>query len=120
MKLEIVQILDRGKPADERLHLRALTDCDLKYFLVFATKYSNPTAVLTNPKFVHWFKTKPIKAGDTVVLYTKNGVASETLNPSGVTSHFLFWGLNSPIWIAPEDCAIVMEINTWATTAYLK
>ena len=120
MKIEIVAILDRGNAANERLHLRALSACDLRYFLVFATKYSNPNAIANPPKRVHWFRSKSVKAGDTVVLYTRKGNSSETLNPNGVTSHFEFWGLDAPVWNSPEDCAVVIEINTWATSPYLK
>jgi hypothetical protein len=118
MKLTIVNILNRGVQKDERLHLKATADANLNFFMVLATAYSSPTAIVTTPKHVFWFPSKPIKAGDTIILYSRPGVATETKNTDGTTSHFFFWGKGSAIWVKTGDCAVVLELNSWKTSPY--
>ena len=118
MKLSIIRIIDRGITSKERLYLKALNDINLSYYLVLSTDYSSPTALSVGGKSAYWFSPKSLKAGDSVVLYTCGGKASETKNSDGTTTYFLYWGWASPLWNATGKCAVVMELSNWMTSQY--
>jgi hypothetical protein len=118
MKITISQIFKRGVPSEERLVLKVLTDSNLTYYVVLDTVYSTPTTISPVPKHTFWFRSKPVKAGDTVVLYTKMGEPSERKLDDGTTAHFFYWNQKGPLWDKTGNCAVVMELNTWATSKY--
>lgn len=118
MKLQIMQIIDRGKPNTERLWLRALADTNLQYFIVFDTVYTGPNAISNLQKHAFWFASKAVKAGDNITLYTGSGTQSENRNASGGTDHFFHWGLPNTIWGIRGSCAVLFEISNWETTKY--
>jgi hypothetical protein len=118
MKLAIVRIADRSVPNKERLHLKALSDTNLSFFAVLATVYSSPTAISTLPRYVFWFKSKPVKAGDNIILCTAEGTPSEEKNADGTTTYFFYWGLKNTIWNKTGECAVIFEINSWQTSPY--
>ena len=117
MKIEIIQILDRGKPESERLWLKATSDLDLMHYIVIKTVYLENNTIISN---LHtsslWFASQKIKAGDSVVIYTKSGTKSKVQNADGSTTYFIYWGLTNPLWIKIEDCAVVLEVNSWITS----
>jgi hypothetical protein len=116
MKLEIVKILDRAVANKERLWLKVLADTDLKYFIVFDTTYTSDTSISNLQRHAFWFKPKQVKAGDYVVLYSKEGTPSEHANENGTTTHFFFWGLKNTVWNDTGDCAVLFEVNNWQTS----
>jgi hypothetical protein len=119
MKLEIVGILERGVSGKERLHLRALADTTLSFFVVFATEYT-PTRDGLNrfPTAVYWFPPKPVKAGDHVVLLTGMGADSERKNDDGTTSYFFYWNRPTAVWNQTGKCATLFEMSNWMTSRY--
>jgi hypothetical protein len=121
MKLEIVGITSRGKPNQEHLVLRANSDLNLQYYVVFDTTYVNPQAISNIQRHAYWFPPKTVKAGDLVLLITGKGVNSQApLQPPYVgTAHFFYWGLDRTIWNNTGDCAVVFEVNSWQTTPYV-
>jgi hypothetical protein len=118
MKLSIVRIVDRGVPQKERLFLRVLNDTNLCYYVVLATLYNTPTSLSSGWKSAYWFVPLPVKAGDSVVLYSCSGKFQQTKNPDGTTTHFVYWGATNPLWDTTGKCAVVMEISSWATSLY--
>ena len=118
MKLSLIRIIDRGVPLKERLHLKALNDANLTYFVVLSTAYTSPTALSSGGKAAYWFPPKNVKAGDAIVLYTCAGTPSESKNADGTTSYFLYWGWKEPLWNAAGKCAVVMEVTNWVTSQY--
>tara|TARA_R110000850_G_scaffold241732_2_gene366361 strand:- start:173 stop:532 length:360 start_codon:yes stop_codon:yes gene_type:complete len=116
MKIEIIKILDRGDKENERLWLKVLEDCDLIYYLVIDTIYTSPTSISSIPKHTFWFKSKKVKAGDYIILYTRKGTPSESKNNQDTTNHFFFWELDKPLWGDKENCAVLYEINSWKTS----
>jgi hypothetical protein len=118
MKLQIVGVVDRKSAGNERLHLRALADANLMYYVVVDTTYISPTSISNKLRHTYWFPNRPVKAGDHVVLYSAAGTESKKINADGTTSHFFYWGLGSTVWNNTGDCAMVFEINTWMTSAY--
>lgn len=118
MRLQIVQIADRGVPNRERLHLRALSDVNLNFFVVFDTTYTSPSAISNLQRHAYWFPSHLVKAGDHVILSTGNGTQSSSWNPAGGTNHFFYWGLQHTIWNQTGDCAVLFELSSWQTSAY--
>lgn len=116
MKAEIVKILDRGIVNQERLWLKVLAKTDLSYFIVFDTTYTSENSISNLQRHAYWFNPKEVNAGDYVVLYTKKGTPSDELNDQGTTTHFLYWGLSNTVWNNTDDCAVLFEVNTWATS----
>jgi hypothetical protein len=118
MKLQIMEIIDRGVANKERLWMRVLADTNLQFYIVFDTVYTSANAISSSQKHAFWFPPTPVKAGDNVILVTGPGTRSQTLNSSGGTDHFFHWGFPNTIWNQKEDCAVLFEVNTWVTTKY--
>ena len=118
MKTRILQIFDRGVPYKERLAFSVINDCKLDEFIVFNTKYENPSAINARPLNTFWFTSKLVKAGDEVVLYTGSGISAETDKPDGTKIHTFYWGLQNTLWNTTGDCAVLFEINNWQTTLF--
>jgi hypothetical protein len=116
MKLKISGIFARGVPYQERLQITVLANTSLNYYVVFDTVYIGNT-VSAAPKHVLWFNEYWVKAGDIVVLYTSPGKFSAEKRPDGGTNHFLYWGHQNTLWNHPDGCAVLLEINTWETSA---
>jgi hypothetical protein len=115
MKLEINQILDRGDQQQERLWIKVLNDTDLSFYIVFDTTYTSESTISNIQRHAHWFRPRKVKAGDSVILYTRPGQFSTSQNPDGSTNHFLFWGLGRSVWNEEGDCAVLFEVNSWST-----
>jgi hypothetical protein len=117
MRLSVVTITDRGVPNRERLRLTALTDANLVNYVIFDTiKMANGTAVDPVPRHVLWFTPYLVKAGDDIIVYSRAGTPSASAKSGGGRNHFFFWGLGKTIWGHKDACAVVLEINDWATS----
>ncbi len=107
-----ISIADPGVPAKERLILKVLLDTDVGDFVVFRTKARN-NQVTTGVETVFWFPDKAVKAGDLVVVYTKEGVRSEKPIKDGNRAHFFYWGISSAIWDDKSMAAIILHVSEW-------
>lgn len=118
MKIKIQKIIDSGIHNKERLWLKVLEDTNLEYYIVFDTIYTSKNSISNSQKNAYWFNSKQVKAGDSVVLYTKSGNYASKLKEDGTTSHFFYWGFKNPIWNNEGDCAVLLEISSWETSPY--
>jgi len=118
VRIAIVEIVDRGVANKERLWLKVLANADLCYFVVFDTTYTSPNSISNRQRHAYWFAPKQVAAGDHVILYTRDGAPTEKRNPDGSTTHFFYWGLNRTVWNSIDDCAVLLEINSWQTSKY--
>jgi hypothetical protein len=59
-----------------------------------------------------------VKAGDNIVLYTGSGTPIKRPRPDGGTDHFVYWNMPGTIWNNIDDCAVLVEITTWQTSAF--
>jgi hypothetical protein len=116
MKVVLLGIFDRGVLANERVHLRALSDIDLNYYAVFDTQRVDADRIFLNQKTCYWFGAKQIKARDNIVLYTRTGVPNIETRNDGSIYHFFFRGLNQPLYSNPNDCTAIIEINSWISS----
>ncbi|MEK6408821.1 MAG: hypothetical protein AABN34_18010 [Acidobacteriota bacterium] len=118
MKVEIVQIADRGKPSNERIHLRVLVNTNMQYYIIFDSTYTSPNAISNKQRHAFWFPPHPVRAGDNVILVTGVGTQRHEPNTQGGTNHFFFWGLDRTIWNNTGDCAVLFEVSTWQASKY--
>jgi len=118
MKLEIVEIQNRGVYEEERVILKVLRNTDLSYHFLLHTKYTDGgEKIIINPVLhTKWFASKTLKANDLVVLYSKSGTYSSKVNDDGSTSHFYYWDLPEAIYKTPDDCVVGLELDTWYTS----
>jgi hypothetical protein len=114
MIFEITNIVERGILAKERVIIKATREGDIGRFAVFRAHTDSEGSPLSgNVANCFWFSDKTVKAGDLVVLYTKEGIESEKLNDSGSTSHFFYWDLSEPLWDAADHVAILVNTSDW-------
>lgn len=116
MKLEIVQVLDFGSHDTERVMLRAVADCNLHYYILTDTTYTDASHISNKLRHMHWFHNQDVKSGDEVILYTKKGIDSSASLTNGRTRYTKYWGLGNSVWNNTGDAALLFEINTWRTT----
>lgn len=116
MKLEITQVLGFGSQDTERVMMRVLADCNLHYYILTDTTYTDDTHISNKLRHMHWFHNKEVKQGDEVVLYTKKGTESAIGLTNGKTRYTLYWGLDGSVWNNTGDGALLFEITTWKAT----
>jgi hypothetical protein len=121
MNLAIWDIMDRGVPNRERIHLRVLADTVLSSYAVLNTLYVTPVGVATGRLLAFWFTSIPVKAGDAVILFTGEGQQTSQPSPDGkMTNHFFYWGNNVTLWNQDEACAVLLEVRDWETSRRLR
>lgn len=114
MKVKIRAIVDHGQK-EERIILDVINDTDIGKYLAVDTTYTKDGKISNKVRHPYWFPDQPVKAGDVVVLYTRKGTFSSTKNPSGSTSFFFFWGLDSNIWNNEGDYALLFYVDDWTS-----
>jgi|ERR1700733_3667573 len=115
-RLTIVGIFDRGVANSERVAISVSVEANLTYYAVLLSAYTTgKTGVLAGSRLAYWFNPAIVKPGDWVILYSGPGPNATEKRTDGGTNHFFHWGLQNTIWHPPESCAILVELNTWAT-----
>ncbi len=113
MNIELKYIKDRGNKVKERIVLKAKTDLDIGYYMVFLTKKTGEESFSSDPEKVFWFPDKEVKEGDLIVLYTKPGEKSIKENKSGNSTHFYYWALDTPAFGDKKKVAVIIEAKGW-------
>jgi hypothetical protein len=117
MRISIVQIVERGVPNKERLHLSVQAACNLSHYVVFDTeRTADGTQILPIPKHVFWFEPCDVMPGDWVILYTKGGTPSRAVRSDGHTNFFFYWDQANVLWNIHGSCAVLLELNDWITS----
>lgn len=111
-KLEIIEVKNHGKAAEEYILFKATQNINLKNFMICDTTYTSEKTISNKFRHTYWFLSKEIKSGEYVVLYTKNGSYERTTN-NGNIFHKYYWNSSAPIWNDAGDAAIVFEIATY-------
>jgi len=112
MEIVISSIGDKGNINNERIGLKVLRDCDLKYFQLFKTHFVKE-GFYNRAYASYWFTPQTAKAGDLIVVYTKKGDDSIKKNSDGTTTYFLYWGLNEPIFTGSNKGVVLAQIEDW-------
>jgi hypothetical protein len=116
MNLQVITIADRGIPSRERLHIVALANTDLSYYVTLLSIRSLDGRVASGLRAAYWFGPRAVKAGDTIILYSGPGQDTTEIRPDGGTNHFYHWGLKNTVWGPPTSCAVLIEIINWQTS----
>jgi hypothetical protein len=113
MKLEFSSVANAGELKSERIVLRASADADVGLYVVFRGINKNGTSVAGgSQEQTYWFPDQKVKAGDYVVLYTRDGETSIKDRDDGKKTYFFYWGLNDTLWVKGHT-PVLIEINTW-------
>jgi hypothetical protein len=112
MEITILSIGDRGDLGNERIGLKVLKECDLKYYILFSTNLTE-NSFYNRSKASYWFAPLKVKAQDKIVVYTKKGSDSIKSNEDGSTTYFFYWGLENPLFNEPKNGVVVGELKTW-------
>ena len=111
MKIKLVEIKDPGNKDKERIILKVLNDTDLGgYMMAVSTEESDKT-ISTRLKNVMWMEDQPLKSGDLVVVYTKDGNSGKIDNSDGSTSYFYYWSLARPIGETKDAGVLLFEVD---------
>jgi hypothetical protein len=112
MNLSISKVRFFGDLERERVIIEASKDAEVGRYLVLRARSDGATYFGGKLQASFWFPDGEIKAGDLVVLYTKRGKRSKKSNNDGTTSHFFYWGLETPVW-GPETAAVLVRTADW-------
>lgn len=112
MKLQIRSIAAPGDIEKERLVLKATSDADVGDYAVLWSGISTSGGPTSGRKRAYWFPDVIVRAGDTVVLYTKKGERGKKALDSGGTAHFFYWGNETPLW-DENHCAVLLLVSEW-------
>ena len=117
MNLQLVTIGDKGQSNKERVHVTALADINLAYYVAFASRWAPDNTIYRVPTHAFWFPSVIAKSGDHIVLYTCAGKDTSEPRPDGKTNHFFYWGLPTVLFNDPGVSLTIFEALSWATFA---
>lgn len=92
MKVKIKSLMTSSLD-EERVVLEVLQDCDIGKYFIFDSTYTSDGKISNKVRHTYWFPNKTVKAGDFVVLYTKEGKQSEHKNKSNTMTYVFYGGL---------------------------
>ena len=108
MSFRISSIQNAGDIAKERLVLRADLAVDLGAYAIFCCWAADGDEVSSGDlPAAYWIEDQKVEKDDLIVLYTKAGNRSSKVSDSGRTSHFFYWGRQSPLWLAGKRPVLV-------------
>ncbi len=113
MNIGINRIADAGVIEKERLTLSVVREDDIGYYLVCATSKLPDGKVSSSLRAPYWLPDKKVRAGDLVVVYSKQGTRSEKQNEDGSTSYFFYRGRSKPVWADVSDAAVLFRAGEW-------
>ena len=113
MNVEIISVHNHGNHKEEYVLLRVKADCDIGHYQLCDSTYTKDGNVSNKVRHTYWFPDKPVKKGDLVSLWTKDGTNTTTKNDSGTTVHRFYWGLAKAVWNDDGDCAVLQHVPNW-------
>lgn len=113
MDLKIISVHGNGDFDSEYVLLRATADCDVGYYQLCDTTYTDDDKVSNKLRHIYWFPDRAVKKGELVSLWTKSGKNTTTKNESGTVVHRFYWGLSKAVWNNDGDCAVLQHLETW-------
>ena len=118
MALEIVNVIDRGIPDKEHVHLHVAQACNLEFFTLADTSYVAPGMISNKLRHHFWFPKQKADKGDQVVLVTGHGV-NQIVQRNGYRTHIFYWQLGHSIWNDDGDTAVIFALDGWTSKKVL-
>lgn len=112
MKLEMTSMASVGDLENERIELRATADTAIGEHAVFCALKAED-GVSSFLRTAYWFPDGLAKAGDTIILYTKDGEDTERPGPNDTTTHVYFWGRTVPVWDNDKFAPVLVRVAEW-------
>jgi hypothetical protein len=113
MNLIIRRTRDKGDIEKERVILYSESVIDIGKYILFDSTYMGENRISNKLRKALWLPDIEINAGDLVVVYTKHGLQKSKTNEDGSQTHFVYWGLDNPIWNREKACPCLARISTW-------
>ena len=110
--MKILYVKNAGDDTKERIILEVQNDCDIGTYILFDTTYEGEY-ISDKVRHSFWLPNKKVKAGDKIIIYTKQGEEKHKINNSGNNSYFFYWGLDITVWNKEEDCAVLIKIDDY-------
>jgi hypothetical protein len=115
MNVTFKSIRDAGDFEKERIVFSVFGEADVGNYLVLITQLAEDGSPFSGKHVSFWFPDKKVKAGDLVVLYTKDGEARSTTNKDLSSSHFFYWKLKEAQFGKPQRGIVLLRAPQWTT-----
>lgn len=116
MQMKIVSIHNHGNSSKERVWLKVLEDCDLTYYAVADSTYTEDGGLSNKLRHFFWFPNHGVSKGDFVSLRTGKGTDKTFVNDNNDTVHRFHCGLDTSVWNDDGDIAVLIHTINWVTT----
>jgi hypothetical protein len=113
MNVKFKAIRDSGDFQKERIIFSVSDDAEIGSYLALITELASDGSPYSGHHVSYWFPDQKLKAGDLVVLYTKDGVAKSLSNKDGSSSHFFYWGLDEAQFGKPKRGIVLLRAPHW-------
>lgn len=111
MKIEINYIKDFNDPDKARIVFKVNQPTNLGSYIVAESTQAGEHSVYSEVKNVFWLPDQELHPEDLVVLYTKKGENTSTLNKDGSTTYFYYWGLEQTLSSENKSCVVLFETS---------
>ncbi len=112
MNIEIHGVIGDDHLDTERLILKVNQDDNLANNAIVDSQSTIFGRVPKKNRHVFWFPNREVKAGDSIILYTKRGKVVAPVK--GEQRHLFYWNLDDGIWTSKNDSAILIRMHDWA------
>lgn len=119
MKIEILEYKDLGDKERERVVLNVKEDTDVGTYIISTTTVNPDNSISARIGNVYWLPNQEVKAGDRVIIYTKNGTKKKIENEDGSSSYFYYWNLPDTLLSLANSTVVIFE-TIWNNKAIVK
>ena len=119
MIITIDYIKDAGIIDKERIVFSVKEDGQLGKYLIAESNTIDDSRFSAKIKNPFWFPDKDVKAGDLVILYTKEGSTNTVSNEDGSHLYFFYWGLKESHLSIDNACVVLFE-SSWKVSSVPK
>ena len=120
MRVNIKYIRNLGRKDNERVILEVTEQDDIGHYILARSSYTSDKAVSSKLQDIYWLPDQKVQPGDLVVVYTKSGYGRSKQNKDGSSSHFLYWGIDDPIWDEEDSVPVLFCIQDWQQRRNIK
>jgi len=115
--LKIHSIDGKGDLGKECVWLSVDQDApDISFYLLCDTTFTAEDKISNELRHMYWFNKMPVKKGDWIRLWTKNGTNNSVKNEKGTMTHNFFWNLGKTVWNKDGDAVTLFSLESWKTT----